>query len=57
MEWCRCKNTECEEHKGKKECFLPAIVRLWRVDNDISTVMCEACASEAMKTGMFKIKT
>ena len=55
MEWCGCRDAECEVHKGKAECFNPGAVRLYRVDmeNTGGTLFCGGCADDALASGLF----
>lgn len=56
MEWCGCRDAGCPAHKGKAECFNPGAVRLRRVgmDDTGGTLFCNACATDAMESGLFR---
>jgi hypothetical protein len=53
---CECCDPGCPEHKGQSECFNSAQRKpLRRIDMDdvTGTLMCEACADDAMSSGLF----
>lgn len=53
---CECADRECPEHRGTSECFNGALRKpLKRIDMEdhSGTLMCEACAEDAMQSGVF----
>lgn len=52
---CECSDRLCPAHKGSENCVERAIVILYRIDmeDNTGTAFCEACASDALDTGLF----
>ena len=52
---CRCADPGCPVHMGASDCLFDASARLYRVDTEdhSGTPMCEACAADAMRSGLF----
>jgi len=52
---CECADHGCPAHKGRSGCKRYANIILYRVDmqDELGTAMCEACADDAMLTGLF----
>jgi hypothetical protein len=53
---CECVDPGCPEHRGISECFNSALRKALRridMDDHTGTLMCEACAEDAMSSGLF----
>lgn len=51
---CCCADRHCPAHEGSSRCDFKATTTLWRVDMDGGSLeFCEACAEDAMKSGLF----
>ena len=51
---CQCADSLCPVHRGT-DCDLPATRTLYRVDMEdlTGTSFCEACANDALQSGLF----
>src|ERR1700728_2836358 len=56
---CECADSLCAHHIGKSDCRDVASQYLYRVDmQDVTgTAMCDACAEDAMESGLFTDST
>lgn len=52
---CECTDPGCPVHKGTSSCARESLTTLYRVDtaDETGTAMCEACADDAMASGLF----
>lgn len=52
---CECSDRGCSVHAGTGHCDGRDVVRLYRVDmrDDDGTLFCEACADDAMGSGLY----
>jgi hypothetical protein len=52
---CECSDPGCPVHKGTADCRWSASRLLYRVDmeDNTGTAMCDACAEDAFKSGLF----
>lgn len=52
---CECADRGCKEHKGQSSCLAAGDTILFRVDmaDETGTLFCEACATDAMESGLF----
>jgi hypothetical protein len=52
---CECGDSGCPAHKGTMHCGRRAVVTVFRVDmeDETGTIMCDACAADALESGVF----
>jgi len=55
---CECSDPGCPVHSNQTECTATGIAIVLRIDmeDETGTLMCEDCASDAMKSGVFTVK-
>lgn len=53
---CECTDSGCPVHEGKEDCGRRGNGTVYRVDmeDNTGTVMCAACADDAMQSGVFR---
>jgi hypothetical protein len=52
---CQCSDRGCPVHPGISLCIRPASTTLFRIDmeDQTGTAFCDACAEDAMNSGLF----
>jgi len=52
---CMCSDPDCPIHRGMRQCMHEATCTAYRVDmsDESGTLMCDECANDAMKSGLF----
>jgi len=55
---CECSDPGCSEHQGREKCPGSAVVTVFRSDmvDELGTEMCEACAEDALDSGVFYVE-